>query len=108
MKKTGGITKKATAKNRINLKWHSFDQVIKKASRNKEFVRAYNEELQRLRLAKQIRELRAEQRLTQKVVAERSGMPQSVIARVERGQSGISLDTLGRIAHTFGKDIQLA
>lgn len=108
MKKTGEKTKKATIKNKINLKWYSFDQVIKKASRDKEFVRAYNEGLQRLRLAKQIRALRIAQNMTQKSVSLRAGMPQSVIARIESGQSGISLDTLGRVAHAFGKDIQLA
>lgn len=108
MKKTLGTNKKATPTKKLNLEWHSFDEVFKVASRSKEFQRAYNEELQRLSLAKQIRALRSAQKLTQKVVAARAGMPQSVVARIESGQSGISLDTLGRVAHAFGKHIQLA
>ncbi|OGZ08733.1 MAG: hypothetical protein A2762_00025 [Candidatus Lloydbacteria bacterium RIFCSPHIGHO2_01_FULL_54_11] len=87
---------------------HSFESVLKEFSKDKEFVRAYNEELQRHRLAKQIRSLRIAQNMTQRFVAQKTGMPQSVIARIESGQSGISLDTLGRVAHAFGKDIQLA
>jgi DNA-binding XRE family transcriptional regulator len=108
MKKILGTSKNATPIKKLNLRWHSFDEVFNIASRNKEFQRAYNEELQRLSLAKQIRALRTIQKLTQKVVAQRAGMPQSVIARIESGQSGISLDTLGRVAHAFGKHIQLA
>lgn len=100
--------KKMTATKKDNFKLYTFEEVFKKASRSKEFVRAYNEELQRLRLAKQIRALRITRNMTQGFVAKKTGMPQSVIARIESGQSGISLDTLGRVAHAFGKDIQLA
>ena len=103
MKKIG--TKKI-AKNQI-LRWHSFDQVFKKASKKKEFKASYNAESSRLRLAKRIRELRTVLRLSQKIVAQRAGMPQSVIARVESGGKGITLDTLGRIAHAFGKEVEL-
>lgn len=108
MEKKKEISKKIKTSKEINLKLSSFDQVFGKVSNGKEFQRAYNEELQRLRLAKQIRNLRIAHHMTQKVVAQKASMPQSVIARIEKGQSGISLDTLGRIAHAFGKDIQLA
>lgn len=99
------IFKKETKKR--DLKWYSFDDVFKKASGKKEFKASHNTEWVRLSLAKQIRELRALQKLTQKVVAQKAGMPQSVIARIESGDKGISLDTLGRIAHAFGKKIHL-
>ena len=46
--------------------------------------------------------------LTQKMLAQRVGMSQSVIARIESGERGISVDTLGRVAHAIGKKIQLA
>lgn len=108
MQKKLPTTKHTPLNKKTNLEWHSFEDVFKKASRSKEFQRAYNEELQRLRLSKQIREMRIAQHMTQKVVAQKTGMPQSVIARIESGETGITLDTLGRIAHAFGKDIQLA
>ena len=106
--KAGVRQSKIVDKKKEKLEWYSFEDVFAEFSKNKAFLRAYNEELQRRSLAKQIRALRSAQKLTQKVVAERAGMPQSVIARIESGQSGISLDTLGRVAHTFGKHIQLA
>lgn len=94
-------------KERQNLKWHSFGDVFSKVSLKSKFQRAYHEEIVRLRLAKQIRELRVAHQMTQRVVAQRAGMPQSVIARIESGDRGISVDTLGRVAHTLGKEVQL-
>ena len=61
----------------------------------------------RLRLSKQIRDIRGSQQLTQKTVAQRAGMPQSVIARAESGEHGLSLDTLSKIATVLGKKVQL-
>ncbi len=102
--------KKRVTKNRVKnqgLQWHSFDQVFKKVSKKKEFKASYNAESSRLRMARRIRELRTVLRLSQKIVAQRAGMPQSVIARVESGGRGITLDTLGKIAHAFGKEVEL-
>jgi ribosome-binding protein aMBF1 (putative translation factor) len=94
-------------KKQQKLTWHSFNDVFGKVSKKKEFQRAYKEEIVRLKLAKQIRELRTAHQMTQRVVAQRSGMPQSVIARIESGDRGISVDTLGRVAHTLGREVQL-
>jgi len=89
------------------LVWHSFDEVFGKSSRKKSFRRAYDEEIVRLRLARQIRDIRTAHQMTQLGVAQKSGMPQSVVARIESGDRGISVETLGRIAHTLGKEVQL-
>ena len=94
-------------KKQQNLQWHSFDEVFGKVSKKKEFRRVYDEEIVRIRLARQIRYLRTTHQMTQLVMAQKSGMPQSVIARIEGGDRGISVDTLGRIAHTLGKEVQL-
>lgn len=94
-------------KQQKNLQWHSFNEVFGKSSKKKEFRRAYDEEIVRLRLARQIRDLRTTNQMTQLVVAQKSGMSQSVVARIESGDRGISVDTLGRIAHTLGKEVQL-
>lgn len=90
-----------------SLEWYSFDEVFGKSSKKKGFRRAYDEEIVRLRLARQIRDLRTTRQMTQLVVAHKSGMSQSVIARIESGDRGISVDTLGRIAHALGKEVQL-
>ncbi len=86
---------------------YSLDEVIIAANTSKKFKVEYDRELSRLRLAKQIRDARLDKKLTQKAVAEKVGVPQSVVARVESGVHGISVDTLERIASVFGKRIKL-
>ena len=99
--------KNAKTKKEMKLKWHSLEQVVRASSKSAAFKRAYDEELSLLRLAKKIRELRLAKRLTQKMVADRTGMPQSVVARIESGTRGVSLDTLGKMAAVFGKRIEI-
>lgn len=97
--------KKIAQKNKI--KTYSFKEVFNKSSKSNEFRGAYNEEIVRLKLAKQIKEIRLKGKLTQKDVAKITSMPQSVIARIESGTHGYSLGTLYRIAYAFNKEIQL-
>lgn len=99
--------KSANTKKEMKLKWNTLEQVVLKSSKEAIFKQAYDEELTRFRLAQEIRKLRSAKRLTQKTVAERAGMPQSVIARIESGTRGMSLDTLEKIAIVLGKKIQL-
>lgn len=92
---------------RHGIKVRPFDEVFKAFSKSKGFREAYREETARLDLAKRLRGLRMEKRMTQKAVAEKAGMPQSIIARIESGDRGVSVETLGKVAHAFGKEIQL-
>ncbi len=49
-----------------------------------------------------LRELRRERKLTQVQLAERCGMPQSTISRIESGSTtGVDFETLDRIAHAL-------
>ncbi len=89
------------------IKTYSFNEVFNKISKSNEFKDSYNEEIVRLKLAKQIKEIRLKTNLTQKDVAKRTNMSQSVIARIESGNHGYSLGTLYRIAYAFGKEVQL-
>lgn len=88
-------------------KWYSFDEVLVDAYGPSKTSPGYERELSQLRLAKQLRDARIERKLTQKAVADKVGVPQSVIARAESGTHGFSVDTLERIASAFGKRIQL-
>ena len=96
-----------TGKNKA-LNFYTVKEVFKKTSKSKKFREAYSEELVRLRLAKQIRELRLKEKLTQASVAKKANMPQSVIARIESGEHSFTLGTLNRIARVFDKEIQLS
>ena len=90
------------------LNTYSFEEVFHKMLSSKESRARYEEELGRLRLVRQIREMRAKKKLTQKTLAQKTQMPQSVIARIESGEHSFSLSTLSRIAKAFNKEIKLA
>ncbi len=89
------------------LVFYDADDVLKKHMKSKEFRKAYKEEITRFNLVRQIREIRLAKKLTQKAVAKRANMSQSVVARLESGEHSFSLDTLQRIAYVFDKEVQL-
>ena len=103
-------SKYTAKKNNISkkqLKGYSFHDVFGKDLKSTAFKRAYLHEIVRLRFARQTREMRIAKKLTQKDVAQKAKMPQSVIARIESGKHSPSLYTLERIAHVFDKELQL-
>lgn len=89
------------------IKYYTFDEVFKKDMKSKTFRDAYNEELVRLNLVGEIKKLRLDKKLTQKNLAQKAKMPQSVIARIESGEHSFSLGTLSRIAKVFNKEVKL-
>lgn len=58
-------------------------------------------------LALQIRRLRKETHLNQKDLAARLGVRQQYISKLETGRVNPSLETLGKIANIFAKDIEI-
>lgn len=73
---------------------------------------AFRAEHERTRLEFALTELlissRMEQDLTQKELADRSGVPQSNISRIEKGQAIPSLMTLDKIARALGKEVRVS
>lgn len=59
------------------------------------------------RIGQRIQELRKEAGMTQKDLAEKCGMAQPNIARIEAGTYATSIDVLSRIAEALGKRIEL-
>lgn len=62
----------------------------------------------KLTIGQRIQELRKEAGMTQTQLAEKCGMAQPNIARIEAGTYATSLDVLSRIADALGKRIELA
>ena len=89
------------------LKWHTAAQVFGKARKSKVFQKAYQERLARHKIAYSIRKTRLAKKLTQVAVARKADMPQSVVARLESGAHSVSVDTLSKVAHALGKQIEL-
>lgn len=89
------------------LKFFTVDEIVKDNLKSKEFRVAYEAAQARRKLVQQIRETREVKRLTQKTLAERVCMPQSVIARMERGDHNLTMETILKVANVFGKKLQL-
>jgi ribosome-binding protein aMBF1 (putative translation factor) len=68
-------------------------------------------ELEALRLhfslARQLAEQRRALHLTQKQLAERTGIDQAEISRIERGQANPTTATLGTLTRALGVDVRL-
>ncbi len=96
MKKTG-----------IKYNFTPLNKIIGKELKDEQFRKLFTEEVSRLRLAHEIKTLREKQKMTQKEVAARADMPQSVIARIESGTHSVSVATLHKIAIVFNKHIGL-
>jgi DNA-binding XRE family transcriptional regulator len=58
-------------------------------------------------LARQFATLRRERHLTQKQLAELSGIDQAEISRIERGQANPTAATLGALTSALGVDVRL-
>lgn len=58
-----------------------------------------------LSIASQLMTLRREQKLTQKQLAKKSGVPQSEISRIETGDANPTYATLSALAEPFGSRI---
>lgn len=59
----------------------------------------------RERIGKRIAEIRTQQGLSQTELAERAGMKQGNIARIETGKYSTGIDLLSKIAHALGYEI---
>nr|WP_314986727.1 helix-turn-helix transcriptional regulator [uncultured Stomatobaculum sp.] len=66
------------------------------------FVRAYQEVQPELKVIRAIVEARAAQNLTQKELAERTGIAQTEISRLENGSRNPSIKLLQRLAEGMG------
>ncbi|KKR32279.1 MAG: hypothetical protein UT65_C0004G0010 [Parcubacteria group bacterium GW2011_GWF2_39_8b] len=89
-------------------KTYTLEEVLKEPMKNKKFRIGYEKEVARLSLIHQIKAARLAKKYTQETLAKKADMPQSVIARLESGRSGMSFETLSRIASALGKQIKLA
>lgn len=71
------------------------------------FANDVKAELNKLNSAVAVRNEREAYGWTQHELAEKAGLPQSTIARVESG-SNTSMDTISKIANAFGKTLQIS
>lgn len=84
-----------------------FHKDLKRRLNNKEFREAYYMAKLVKRISRQIEELRKKKHLTQKQLADRSGVPQQEISKIEKGDRNITLNTLEKLAEGFGGSVEI-
>ena len=83
------------------------DDYLQEQLKNPEFKKEWDENELEYQLMVMILKARNEQNLTQSELAERTGIRQSNISRIEKGQALPSISTLCKIAHGLGKRLQI-
>lgn len=84
-----------------------FDKYLDEQLQNPEFKKEWDENELEYQVMMMILKARNEQNLTQSELAERTGIRQSNISRIEKGQALPSISTLCKIARGLGKQLQI-
>ena len=84
-----------------------FDKYLDEQLQNPEFKKEWDENELEYQLMMMLLKARNEQNLTQSELAERTGIRQSNISRIEKGQALPSISTLCKIARGLGKRLQI-
>lgn len=83
------------------------NKYFQKQMQNEEFRKEYNSLEPQYEIVRQLIKERNELNLTQKQLAERVGMKQSNISRLESGNYNPSMDLLQKIAQALGKELHV-
>jgi len=84
-----------------------FNRYLKEQMKDSAFKAAWDDGELEHQLQMLVLKARSEQNLTQSELAERTGIRQSNISRIEKGQAMPSISTLNKIAHGLGKQLQI-
>ncbi|ALB30037.1 helix-turn-helix domain-containing protein [Companilactobacillus heilongjiangensis] len=84
-----------------------FDDFLNKKLENPEFKKGYDSENSKLQSAIALYKAREKAGLTQRELSSIAKVPQSTIARIERGDN-TSVDTLDKLARALGKTFKIS
>ena len=84
-----------------------FDKYLEEQLKNPDFKKEWEDHEMEHQLTMMLTKEREAQHMTQTELAERTGLRQSNISRIEKGQASPTLATLRRIARGLGKELQV-
>lgn len=85
----------------------NFDKYMNEQMKNPKFRKEYDALAPQYEIIEQIIRERAAQNITQKELAERTGLKQSNISRLESGNYNPSVEFLQKIANGLGKELHI-
>ncbi|MEY8585109.1 helix-turn-helix domain-containing protein [Ligilactobacillus animalis] len=83
-----------------------FKDYLNEQLKDPEFKQEFNSETAKLESAVALTKARKDSGLSQRQLAEVANVPQSTIARIERGDN-TSVDTLSKLANALGKKLKV-
>ncbi len=84
-----------------------FDRYLKEQMEDPAFKKEWDDGEIEYQLMMMILKARNEKHMTQSELAARTGLRQSNISRIEKGQAMPSISTLCKIAHGLGKQLEI-
>jgi len=86
----------------------TFKEHLSKKLKDEKFATLFREEEEKLRIAYEIHQTRTQHGWTQKELAERAGVTQQMVSRLENAASpSISLKTVWRVSRALGLEVGL-
>jgi DNA-binding XRE family transcriptional regulator len=79
----------------------------KEALKDPSFKKAYDALEPEFKLASSLIQARIDKKLTQQQLAKKAGVSQTIIARLESGETNPTFGTINRVAGILGKELQL-
>jgi len=89
------------------MKTQSWKQLKKEMLQDPEFKRDYDALEPEFRIASELIQARLDKKLTQQQVADKAGMTQNMVAKLESGTTNSSVATISRVANILGKELKL-
>ena len=84
-----------------------FQKYLNEQLKDPEFFAEYEEQKPEYEAIRAVIAARLEQHMTQKELAEKTGIRQSNISRIESGSTSPTVETLARIAAGLGKQLKI-
>ncbi|HXT01437.1 MAG TPA: helix-turn-helix transcriptional regulator [Elusimicrobiota bacterium] len=85
----------------------SFNARLKRDLKDPEFAKAFEELYLDAVIAEKLQALREKRHLTQKQLADKAGMAQNAVSRIEKGENSLTLRTVQRLAGALGCVVEL-
>lgn len=87
---------------------NDFNEYLQKQLKNPEFKKLYDDYGRQLEISYNLLQMRKRKKMSQSQVAKKVGTTQSNIARMEAGNQNFSVKMLGKLAHVFGKELEVS
>ncbi len=82
-----------------------FGKILKEELKDPEFKKGFEMEKRKLEMSLAIINLRKKKKISQAKLAEKIGMKQSAVGRIEAGKQNLTIETLQKIAFALNKEL---